>query len=399
MAVQRMKALATLAALASHSALGSVRDLRGFGSAQHVVLFGLDGLDVRCLHQALANGSAPYLEYMRNHGVYTDKARNNKPAVSLPNWASIFYGAGVMFHGVTSNGWTYCTREEDDVNYTPPYLDDCVVYPDLFTVTKQQQPDFVTALFYEWTNFDAILPNETVPIDTRRFIDSSDCEGTTNASQLLTDEALTLITPTSMPQLLVLHYDEADTCATESSCFDDGGQFAITAVDTNIGRVLNAVKAAGLSNSTVFVVVSDHGRNEDGTHHGGKAKSNFETQWVVYGQDIIEGSRELKSAISIEDTAPTIAHLLGFVTPTEWHGRVVHEVLLQANESLYSAAKSAWGACLNAECARKTGHPEVQKAIEVNWTMGIVSTCVVVGGLCLATFVRFYSYRRGYEQL
>ncbi|RHY34437.1 hypothetical protein DYB32_001328 [Aphanomyces invadans] len=328
-----------------------------------------------------------------------------------------------MFHGVTSNGWTYCTREEDDVNYTPPYLDDCVVYPDLFTVTKQQQPDFVTALFYEWTNFDAILPNETStgcvrrgtrpPLFTLTFVAlhtlqlttavGSDCEGTTNASQLLTDEALTLITPTSMPQLLVLHYDEADTCATESSCFDDGGQFAITAVDTNIGRVLNAVKAAGLSNSTVFVVVSDHGRNEDGTHHGGKAKSNFETQWVVYGQGklahIIEGSRELKSAISIEDTAPTIAHLLGFGTPTEWHGRVVHEVLLQANESLYSAAKSAWGACLNAECARKTGHPEVQKAIEVNWTMGIVSTCVVVGGLCLATFVRFYSYRRGYEQL
>ncbi|RLO02969.1 hypothetical protein DYB28_003442 [Aphanomyces astaci] len=379
-------------ALVSQDTLASVRDLHGYGSAKHVVLIGLDGLDVRCLHQALANGSAPHLEYLRNHGVYTDKARNNRPAVSLPNWASILYGAGVMFHGVTSNGWTYCTHDEDDVNYTPPYLDECVVYPDLFTVAKQQQPDFTTALFYEWANFDSILPNETVAIDTRR----SDCGGTTNASILLTDEALTLITATAMPQLLMLHYDEADACATESSCFDDVGQFAIAAADANIGRLLGAVTSAGLANSTVFVVVSDHGRNEDGTHHGGKAKSNFETQWVVYGQ----GSRELKSAISIEDTAPTVAHLLGFDAPLEWHGRVVREVLLQANESLYSAAKSPWGTCLNADCGnRKLGLPDVQKVVEVNWTMGIVSTCVVVGGLCLAMFVRFYSYRRGYEEV
>ncbi|KAF0698637.1 Aste57867_10731 [Aphanomyces stellatus] len=380
----------------------SIKDINGFGSAKHVVLLGLDGLDVRCLHQALANGSAPHLSHMRNHGVYTDKARNNRPAVSLPNWASIFYGAGVMFHGVTSNGWTYCSREtSDETDFTPPYLDDCVVFPDLFSVTKEQKPDFTTAFFYTWANMDAILPNETVPIDTRRFIQGSGCAETLNASQQMTTEALALITNSTMPQLLFLYFDEADECAHETSCFSNDGQAAIAAMDANIGRVLDAVRAAGLENTTAFVVVSDHGRNTDGNDHGGRSEFNFQTQWVVHAPGTIEGSRELKSAISIEDTAPTIAHLLGFDAPLEWHGRVVQEVLLHANESLYAAAKSAWGTCLANECSKKVhkSKPVTKEGAPVNWTMGIISTAAVVGGLCLALFVRFVAPRRGYTQV
>ncbi|KAH9096785.1 hypothetical protein LEN26_017339 [Aphanomyces euteiches] len=129
----------------------------------------LDGVDVRCLHQALDAGRAPNLQYLRDHGVFTDKARNNRPAMSLPNWATIFYGAGVMFHGVTSNEWTYCTTT--DVNVIPQFLGECSVYPDVFTVLKQQNPDFTTAMYYTWPNLDAILPPDVVSIDQRYFVD------------------------------------------------------------------------------------------------------------------------------------------------------------------------------------------------------------------------------------
>ncbi|KDO16466.1 hypothetical protein SPRG_18008, partial [Saprolegnia parasitica CBS 223.65] len=118
--------------LAFAVANAAAKDASGFGLAQHAVIFGLDGLDVRCLHQALDNGLAPHMHYLRSHGVYTDNARNNRPAVSLPNWATIFYGASVMFHGVTSNAWSYCAPSNLSVGI-PSILPPCVVYPDLFS--------------------------------------------------------------------------------------------------------------------------------------------------------------------------------------------------------------------------------------------------------------------------
>ncbi|CAK4670260.1 unnamed protein product [Aphanomyces euteiches] len=306
-----------------------------------------------------------------------------------------------MFHGVTSNSWTYCSRESiDDQTFAPPYLDDCVVYPDIFSVAKQQKPDFVTAMLYSWGNLDAILPSETVLIDNRSYVEGSDCAGSQNASQQITDEAVALIANNSMPQLMFVYYNEVDACAHESSCFSDDGQATITSMDGNIGRIFNAVRDAGFENSTVFFFVSDHGRNADGSDHTDKSSFNYATQWLVYGRGIIEGSRELKSAIATEDTSPTVAHVLGLNAPLEWHGRVVHEIFVQANASLYSAAKSAWSTCVNSQCARKVHHKEAKtEGSAINWTMGIISTCIVIGGLCLATFVRFYSHRRGYLEI
>ncbi|KAG9401505.1 hypothetical protein AC1031_009366 [Aphanomyces cochlioides] len=339
--------LVAAAVLSQFVVSASTSRTNGFGAADHVILMGLDGLDVRCLHQALDAGRAPNLQYLRDHGIFTDKARNNRPTMSLPNWATIFYGAGVMFHGVTSNEWTYCTTT--DVNVIPQFLGECSVYPDVFTVLKQQNPDFTTAMYYTWPNLDAILPPDVVSIDQRYFVDGAGCQSTVRASQDMTTKALASIS--SLPSFMFLYYDEVDECAHETSCFLDEGQAAIASMDANIGLVLEAVRAAGKANSTVFMLVTDHGRNVDGNDHGGTAKFNFETQWLVYSPGLIDGGRQLKSAIATEDTAPTIAHLLGVETPIEWRGRMVREVMLKRNESLYSAARSsAWATCSKSQC-------------------------------------------------
>ncbi|KDO22079.1 hypothetical protein SPRG_12065 [Saprolegnia parasitica CBS 223.65] len=394
------RALVLLLAFAVANA--AAKGASGFGLAQHVVIFGLDGLDVRCLHQALDNGLAPHMHYLRSHGVYTDNARNNRPAVSLPNWATIFYGASVMFHGVTSNAWSYCAPSNLSVGI-PSILPPCVVYPDLFSVTKQQHPDARTAMLYTWPGLDAILPPKVVNIDTHEYFASdATCNMTLDASRNATATAISILSNAStMPEVLFLYLDEVDDCAHEASCFSDVGQAAIASMDANIGAVLKAVKSAGAWNSTVFFLVSDHGRNEDGIDHGDVSATNEQVQWAVFGHGLSSGSRELKSAISIEDTAPTIAHVLGFASPLEWHGRVVHEVFLEANESLYTAAKSAWNLCLMQSCAPPNDdEPDAPSSSEdINWVLGLTSTAVLVLALGLALCIRFYSPRSGYDAI
>ena len=80
-----------------------------FGSADHAVLLGLDGLSVDALHAALAAGHAPRLARLRARGAFTDDARCTQPSFSLPNWASTLFAAPPTFHGV------HTTRLDDDV--------------------------------------------------------------------------------------------------------------------------------------------------------------------------------------------------------------------------------------------------------------------------------------------
>ncbi|KAF0698638.1 Aste57867_10732 [Aphanomyces stellatus] len=372
--------LYSLCFLLAHGILASPapRDSGGFGLAQHVIVFGLDGLDVRCLHKALTQGIAPNLQFLRDHGLVTDMARNERPALSLPNWATIFYGAGVMFHGVLSDDWSYCTRrqdyasdhppswDDDDgdddsnddswIDFIPPYLGDCVVYPDLFTVVKQQRPELQTAMYYSWANLDAILPADVVTVDTRRrrggTATNNGCDNTIEASDALTSDVVAAIAADKMPHLVFLHLAEVDECAHESKCFSPHGQTSIATADANIGRVLAAVRAAGRENATVILLVTNHGRNFNGKHHGDDSQFNFRTQWLVYGQGIVQGNRTVKSVVSIQDTAPTVAHFLGIRAPVEWRGRVPEELFLVGNETVYSAATEPWGTCLKLQ-ARK----------------------------------------------
>ncbi|KAF0698639.1 Aste57867_10733 [Aphanomyces stellatus] len=202
-------------------------------------------------------------------------------------------------------------------------------------------------MYYTWPNLDAIVPPATVPIDTRVCVGGVGCDATMDASQRMTAEAVTRI-QNDMPHLSILYFDEVDECAHETSCFSRDGQRAVAAMNVNIGRVVGATAGA--------------------THdHGGDSSFNFQTQWLVYDPS---GTLHSQSAISTEDTTPTIAHLLGVDAPIEWHDHVVQKVFLQANESVFSAAKRdlPWCNCATVQCP-----------VGGKWTLGWIVGLSVAG--------------------
>nr|WP_305050638.1 alkaline phosphatase [Elizabethkingia bruuniana] len=55
-------------------------------------------------------------------------------------------------------------------------------------------------------------------------------------------------------------------------------------VDARIGKIVQAVKDAGIANETVIIVTADHGGKDKG--HGGKSLDEVQIPWVAYGKGV-----------------------------------------------------------------------------------------------------------------
>jgi arylsulfatase A-like enzyme len=95
--------------------------------------------------------------------------------------------------------------------------------------------------------------------------------------------------------------------------------------DAAVGHVLDRLEAEGLLEGTIVLIQADHGGHEH--RHGESIVEDMTIPWILSGPGVRSGCR-LAGPVSILDTAPTLAHLLGLTIPNEWQGQVVHEALL-----------------------------------------------------------------------
>ncbi|WP_449438290.1 alkaline phosphatase [Pedobacter steynii] len=91
-------------------------------------------------------------------------------------------------------------------------------------------------------------------------------------------------------------------------------------VDIRIGKIVQAVKDAGIENETIIIVSADHGGTGKG--HGGKSLDEVEIPWVINGTGV-KKKHEIKDIIITYDTAATIAWILGLKVPQSWRGKAV----------------------------------------------------------------------------
>lgn len=106
-------------------------------------------------------------------------------------------------------------------------------------------------------------------------------------------------------------------------------------VDTQVGRLLEALSELSLDASTLVIVTSDHG--EEHNDHG----SMEGHQWTLYDEVLhvplilrIPGGPEgriVDSLVEITDIAPTILHWLEMDSPKEFEGRSLLEIMENSN--------------------------------------------------------------------
>jgi len=274
--------------------------LTTFAQTRHVVIIGIDGLGA----YALPDGDMPHLKQVMKEGAWTLKARTVLPSSSGVNWASALMGAGPTLHGYTE--WNSAVPEIPSADTTRSGL-----FPSIFSLLKEQRPEAYTALVYSWQGIGPLV--EKGATDYRFYGKDNDEDCVAKAEEVI---------KTRKPVLTFIHLGEPDGVGHNIGHRTPEYYAELKKVDARIGKILQAVKDAGIAEQTLILITSDHGGTGKG--HGGKTLDEVEIPWVLHGPGIRK-NHALKSTVIIYDTATTLAAVLKLKTPQSWRGSVVKE--------------------------------------------------------------------------
>ena len=300
-----MKNLALLVAALCACTLRAECDAGGSGGAAprsssapaaRVALVGVDGLGSRWIPW----DDMPNLRALRDAGLFT-VGRCGYPTLSAPNWTSVFTGMPIELHG---------TRDNSGAPKVEPWRKEapsCV-----FSEIRRQSPDAFTVSAYPWKGIGWCHATNAVS-ETRLFGGTADEYAKRDAAAV--DWALSFL-PRN-PRLALYYQGQVDSAGHRFGWGSPEFTNACRNVDANLGRLVEAHKAAGLWDGTALVLVADHGGHDK--THGDASMVCFEVPFLVAGP-ATKGLR-LREPVVLADTAPTILALLGLDVPEAMRGR------------------------------------------------------------------------------
>jgi hypothetical protein len=276
---------------------------------KRVILIGIDGVSA----EGFQYSSTPVINSLISQGVISIKTRGVMPTVSAPNWATILSGAGPEQHGVTSNSWSLVNQ-----GFEPTVKDAEGYFPTIFTLIRKQMPKAVTGMFYDWEWLGTYVNKKY--ITKEQFV---------QGHVMITSVALNFI-KTEKPVFTFIYYGHPDEVG-HSKGHGTADYFqSINDIDTEIGKIVAALKEYGMEKNTTIIITSDHGGI--GFGHGGESMVEIEVPWIISGPGIKKNVL-LESPNDLTNTAPTIAKILGLKIPAEWIGRPVNDVFTSKTAS------------------------------------------------------------------
>lgn len=268
---------------------------------KHVVIVGCDGLSPDGVRRA----PTPIMDSIMTNGAWTLRARGVMPTSSSPNWASMIMAAGPERHGVTSNDW-----QTNKFEIPPLAKGSGTMFPTIFGVLREQRPSAVIACFHDWDDFGRLF--ERAAAD---FIEDS--VGPTNAVR----HAIAYFA-SHHPTFTFIHLDHVDHAGHEFGHGTPEYYASVEVADKLIGEVIEGLRSAGMLDSTLLLITSDHGGV--GKKHGGATMAELEIPWLVQGPGVVAG-HEIQSPVNTIDTAATVAYVFGLTPPAVWIGQPVRE--------------------------------------------------------------------------
>lgn len=266
---------------------------------KQVVLFVIDGLRPDALNQA----HTPEIDRIVSQGTHTWQAQTITPSITLPCHASMFTSVSPSRHGIVDNVWTPSSP----------------LVPSLMDVIHQA--GLSMASFYSWEPLRDLFGLGLMDIAYYRKLEDP-IEG--QVSKIGT-EAATFISE-QMPAFSFIYLEAPDKIGHIHGWMSEPYLQAVSKADSAIGLVLESLHASGRLKDTVCLVQADHGGHDQ--DHSAGLPEDMTIPWIISGPGIRCGY-SIKRPVSIMDTAPTIAHLMGLPVPVEWNGRAVTEVLIE----------------------------------------------------------------------
>ncbi|MFZ4506938.1 MAG: alkaline phosphatase family protein [Fimbriimonas sp.] len=247
-----------------------------------VLLISIDGLRP----DALLAANAPTLQRLAKAGRTCLTAQTQMPSVTLPCHTSMVRGVPVERHGITSNTFTPLARP----------------VPSILDVASQHGRR--CGAFFNWGPLRDLFEPESVVVS--HFVrDAHRIEGDTRVA----DSFVRSVAEEPLDFAFV-YFGHVDECGHQHGWMSDQYLLAVAHADACVERVLSVV------GSGQWIIQSDHGGHD--RSHGTTMPEDMTIPWILAGDGIEAKSLE---GVTILDTAPSLAHLLGVPAPPVWEGQ------------------------------------------------------------------------------
>ncbi len=268
--------------------------------AQHVIIVSLDG----CRPDVILTSDTPNIHDMADHGAFTWYAQTIMPSVTLPAHSSMLSGCLPAKHGMT---WNDKFRPEAGYIKTST----------CFEIAKAA--GMSTAMFVGKEKLKHIAKPGTV--DKFELVEGGAIATCAAAAEYLKADK---------PSLLFVHDQDPDTVGHAFGWGSPQQHKAVENCDKGLGILRQAVQAAGIADSTIFIITADHGGHLK--NHGSTDPRDMTIPWVCYGPGIVK-SGEVQGSVWTCDTAATAVYALGLKADSQWDGKAVTEVFGAVKET------------------------------------------------------------------
>lgn len=204
--------------------------------AKHVVLIGLDGWGAYSVEKA----EMPNVKKLMAEGSYTLKKRSVLPSSSAVNWASMYMGAGPELHGYTEWGSQTPELPSRVVNKNG-------IFPTVFSLLRESDPKAEIGCICEWAGIRYVCDTLALSYD-KHITDKPQNPATTKCAVEYIKRA--------HPALVNIVFDEPDHVGHAEGHDTPAYYEKLKELDGYVGQIIQAVKDAGMSDETIFIVTA-----------------------------------------------------------------------------------------------------------------------------------------------
>lgn len=245
---------------------------------------------------ALSEISCPNIQSIRERGSSTLRASSVNPSITLPCHLSIFYSVPPARHGITTNNWQPMARP----------------LPGL--IEQVSAANKKSAFFHNWEplrnlnspgslNFSYFRDNVYTDLDRGDYVIA------TEAARYIKSDR---------PDFVFVYFGTVDTVGHIAGWMSADYLQQAERADKALGALL-----ISLPEHHTILLHSDHGGHE--RSHGTDMPEDMTIPWMVAGPGIRSGY-EIQGPVSLLDTAPTLAAVLGVTPHRDWEGSCVKEL-------------------------------------------------------------------------
>ncbi|MFZ9856807.1 MAG: alkaline phosphatase family protein [Roseiflexaceae bacterium] len=259
-----------------------------------VVFVMIDGLRP----DAISGANCTTIQSLISKGASTMTAQSVMPSVTLPCHTSIFHSVPPSRHGITTNYFVPMARP----------------LPGLVEVARGAGKK--SAFVHNWEPLrDLARPEHIVYSWYHEPPLAPDYDDEMHA------EALRVL-KSNRYDFVFVYYGSVDTAGHAYGWMEPGYLQQCKHVDTLLSELVAAMPA-----DTHMIVQADHGGHD--RNHGTDCAEDMTIPWIAVGPRI-KPNHTISYPVSLMDTAPNLAHMLGVKPHEEWEGYVIDEMFIDA---------------------------------------------------------------------